>query len=98
MKRSEVYATKIQTASSGRELRASFQSTPIYHYELRLNFLRQAAYNTIVDEVATLKTFFDTMLGAWRDLREAVALQNRVASDDWNHYEVWPGGGRRGQM
>jgi hypothetical protein len=65
VKRSAVYATKIQTSSSGKELRASFQSTPRYHYELRMNFLRQAAFNTIVDEVATLKAFFDMMLGAW---------------------------------
>ena len=65
IKRSEIYATKIQTSVSGKELRASFQSTPRYRYELRLNFLRQATYNTVTDEVAQLKTFFDTMLGAW---------------------------------
>ena len=65
IKRSEIYATKIQTSVSGKELRASFQSTPRYRYELRLNFLRQAAYNTVTDEVAQLKTFFDTMLGSW---------------------------------
>lgn len=65
VKRSEIYATKIQTSSSGKEMRASFQSTPRYRYELRLNFLRQAVYNTATDEVAQLKTFFDTMLGSW---------------------------------
>lgn len=29
----------------------------------------------------------ENVLTAWRDLREAVALRNRAACDDWNSYE-----------
>ena len=50
IKRMPVYATKIQTASSGKELRASFQSTPRFRYSLPLNFLRQAVLNMDADE------------------------------------------------
>lgn len=65
IKRSEVYATKIQTSASGKELRASFQSTPRYKWDMKLNFLRQAGYQTVQDEVALLGSFFTSMKGSW---------------------------------
>lgn len=65
IKRMPVYATKIQTASSGKELRASFQSTPRFRYSLPLNFLRQAVLNMDADEAAQLLAFFDTHKGRW---------------------------------
>ena len=66
VKRSEVYSTKVQTSSSGKELRASFWGVPIYRYEIPLNFLRQTTfYNASSDEVAQLKAFFETMRGKW---------------------------------
>ena len=66
VKRTPVFATKIQTAASGKELRASFQAFPRYRYELRMNFLRQANnYNALSDEAATLMTFLAQHKGAW---------------------------------
>jgi hypothetical protein len=58
--RSAVYATGIQTSSSGVEVRASFQSTPRYRYELAINFLRNN-----VGELASLYSFIDTQRGSW---------------------------------
>jgi hypothetical protein len=65
IKRTPIYATKVQTASSGKELRASFQSTPRYRYSLPLNFLRQAVLNATNDEAAQLLAFFGTHKGKW---------------------------------
>jgi len=66
VKRAPVFATKIQTASSGKELRASFQAFPRYRYELRMNFLRQGGYyNTLADEAGTLNAFFMKHRGSW---------------------------------
>lgn len=66
VKRAPIFATKIQTAASGKELRASFQAFPRYRYELRINFLRQAnSYNTVSDEAATLMSFLAQHRGAW---------------------------------
>ena len=66
VKRTPVFATKIQTSSSGKEQRASFQAFPRYRYELRMNFLRQAnSYNTVSDEAATLMNFLAQHRGAW---------------------------------
>lgn len=63
--RSTVYATMIQGASSGKELRASWQAFPRHRYTLQVNFARQAGFsaNTLTDEVATLQQFFDAHLG-----------------------------------
>ena len=65
IKRTPVYATKVQTASSGKELRASFQSTPRFRYSLPLNFLRQAVLNMDGDEAAQLLAFFGAHKGKW---------------------------------
>ena len=88
IKRTPVYATKIQTASSGKELRASFQSTPRYRYALPLNFLRQAVLNATNDEVDQLLTFFGAQKGRWDSfwLPDSMVL-NQVpngASEDAN--------------
>ena len=101
IKRREVYATKVQTSASGKELRASFQSTPIYKWELKFNFLRQTGYNTAVDEVAQLKTFFDTMLGSWDSFLfncpvDGVQRRVRFEGDEMDLTQiasnVWEGG------
>ena len=65
IKRTPVYATKVQTASSGKEMRASFQSTPRFRYSLPLNFLRQAVLNMDGDEAAQLLAFFGAHKGTW---------------------------------
>ena len=88
IKRTPVYATKVQTASSGKELRASFQSTPRYRYSLPLNFLRQAVLNTTSDEVDQLLAFFGAQKGRWDSfwLPDA-AVMNQIpngASEDAN--------------
>ena len=67
VKRSEAFSTFVQVAASGKELRASYASTPVFHYELTFNFLRQAGYSplTVFDELATLTGFFETHKGMW---------------------------------
>jgi hypothetical protein len=65
--RKEIYSTIVQSAASGKELRAGLWSTPRYSYQLNLNFVRQSGFsvNTLVDELITLVTFFETHKGKW---------------------------------
>jgi hypothetical protein len=65
--RKEIYSTIVQSAASGKELRAGLWSTPRYSYQLNLNFVRQSGFsvNTLVDELSTLVTFFETHKGKW---------------------------------
>lgn len=65
--REQLYATAVQVAASGKELRASWWSTPRYRWQLTLNFARQAGFsiNTASDEAAALTTFFQTHRGRW---------------------------------
>lgn len=60
--RTPMYATKIQTSTSGKELRCSWQSTPRYHYTLAIEALRTTKNG---DEVATLMNFIDTHKGSY---------------------------------
>lgn len=87
IKRTPVYATKIQTASSGKELRASFQSTPRYRYALPLNFLRQAVLNASNDEAAQLLAFFGAHKGRWDSfwLPDAMAI-NLIGNGDCSNH------------
>lgn len=61
-RRRPIYATKIQTASSGKELRAAFQIFPRYRYNLSFEFLRSDAVFT---ELQTLQGLFSRHLGQW---------------------------------
>jgi len=65
--RTPVYATMIQAAASGKELRASLQSYPRYRFTLQLNFARQAGYstNTPFDEAGTITRFFMAHMACW---------------------------------
>lgn len=65
--RMPVYATLVQVAASGKELRASFQTFPRYKWELTLNFVRQVGFSaaTPTDEAGTLQRFFMAHLGQW---------------------------------
>ena len=65
--RTPVFATMIQAAASGKELRGTFQSFPRYRFTTQLNFARQAGYssNTPSDEAGTLTRFFMAHLGEW---------------------------------
>lgn len=65
VKRTELYSTLVQPAASGKELRATFWSTPKFQYELTFNCFRQTGFsaNTVSDELAALQTFFESQLG-----------------------------------
>ena len=78
IKRSTIYATKVQTSASGKELRATFQATPIYKWDLKMNFLRQAGYNTATDEVAQLGQLFVNLKGAWDSFLFTDTVDNTV--------------------
>jgi hypothetical protein len=80
IKRTPIFATKIQTASSGKELRASFQSTPRYRYSLPLNFLRQAVLNADTDEVAMLLNIFNAAKGRWDSFLYTDPYSNTAAN------------------
>jgi hypothetical protein len=62
--RTPVYATLIQTSSSGKEGRAVFQSTPRYKFSLAFEFLRSPARGGIyTTEAQALVDFFDLQKG-----------------------------------
>ena len=67
IKRTPVYSTLVQTSPSGKEVRASFQATPRWKYEIPVNFLRMLAFSaqTVIDEMKTLQAFFHTMKGRY---------------------------------
>jgi len=67
VKRSEIYSTLVQPGATGKEQRASFQSTPRFQFDLTFNFFRQTGFsaNTVSDELAALQTFFETQKGQW---------------------------------
>jgi hypothetical protein len=82
IKRTAIFATKVQTASSGKELRASFQSAPRYRYVLPLNFLRQAVLNAATDEVATLLAIFNAAKGRWDSFLLTDAYSNTATAQN----------------
>jgi len=58
--KSPTFSTRVQTAVSGKELRAAFWATPIWYYTLVYEFLRNtAAFN----ELQTLLGFFNARQG-----------------------------------
>jgi uncharacterized protein (TIGR02217 family) len=65
--RTTTFSTLIQTAASGKELRASFWTTPRWVYEMTINFVRQSGFSakTLVDELQQLASFFNAVRGAW---------------------------------
>jgi len=67
VKRGEMYSTMIQAAASGKELRASFQSSPRVQYELTLNAVRQSGFSNRVfsDEPNQLRALMAAVRGRW---------------------------------
>lgn len=63
------YATTVQSSSSGKEQRASWQSTPRYTYQVRFNFLRSdvAAPSPYAanNEMSVVQKFIDDHKGQW---------------------------------
>lgn len=66
IKRRAIYKTKVQESASGKELRASFWSTPRYRYSLTFAFLRSRdsllEYQTLADFVGRHQGQFETFL------------------------------------
>ncbi len=66
LKRKPSYATSIQTASSGAELRASWQTYPRYKYTLSIEFLRSAAvyaeFQRVMSAIEQVAGSYDTFL------------------------------------
>lgn len=62
VRRSAVYATKVQVSASGYETRLALQSTPRVDYVLDIEFMRT---RTPYSEVQTVVTFIHAHLGAW---------------------------------
>jgi len=60
--RRPVFSTGIQVSASGKELRASWWSTPRYEYDLTFEILREDSSFT---EVSTLLAFIAARLGAY---------------------------------
>lgn len=97
-----VYDTKIQTSRSGKEVRAAYQSTPRYRYELKFNFMRKTVPGG-GNDVQTLLDFFNTHRGRWDDflfVDPYTTLQVRVRFDmdaldfkRWMDPNVWDNGG-----
>lgn len=58
--RTTVYATKVQTSSSGMERRARFQATPVYKFNFKINSLNTARAG---NELNTLVAFFESNSG-----------------------------------
>jgi hypothetical protein len=62
LRRTPATATEIQTASSGKELRATWQSYPRYKYQLHIEFLRSAA---VYADFQRVMTAFVSALGQY---------------------------------
>ena len=60
-----IWSTAVQSATSGKEQRAAWWSSPKYTWDLTLNFLRQTGFSlqTSFDEAATLSAFFTSVQG-----------------------------------
>lgn len=56
------WCTKIQSAVSGRELRAAFRSSPLYKFSLSYEVLREAS---AYQELQTLMAFFNARQGSF---------------------------------
>ena len=91
VERSTSYATTVQTSSSGKEQRASWQSTPRYTYRLRINFMRSAVaapspYQAL-NELTVIQGFIDDHKGQWdsflfNDPVDGVQRRVRFTSDE----------------
>lgn len=67
VRKTPIWSTKVQTAVSGRELRAAFYSTPIYKFGLALNVLRsgaEAEFQSIIGFFNSRRGRFDNFLFA----------------------------------
>lgn len=82
VKRTPFFATGVQPAPSGKELRISYQSTPRWRYEIPLNFLRMPGFsaNTSSNEVATILAIFHAVKGKWDSFLYTDPYSNTAAA------------------
>jgi uncharacterized protein (TIGR02217 family) len=76
--RSPTWSTKIQTAVSGKELRAAFWSTPIWKYTLVYEFLRTAS---AFQELQTLFGFYNQRQGQFDSFLFSAPDDNSVTAE-----------------
>ncbi len=67
VKRTPVFSTQVAVAASGKELRASYQSTPRWKYEIPLNFVRVSGFSSLTpsNEMAAILGLFNSVKGMW---------------------------------
>lgn len=82
--RTPVWSTRVQRVASGRELRASYYSAPLWEFSLRYEFLRE---RSLLREKSQLEAFFNARAGRglsfwFRDRSEPAVARNQFASGD----------------
>jgi hypothetical protein len=82
IKRTPVFSTVVQTAASGKELRASYQGTPRWRYEIPLKFARVTGFstNTITNEMAAILGLFNAVKGKWDSFLYTDPYSNTAAN------------------
>lgn len=78
VERSPMFTTGVQTAASGREIAAAYESTPRYRWKIRYNVLRSRA---ALVETQKLWGFFNSRLGRWGVFYYLDPLDNTVAAE-----------------
>jgi uncharacterized protein (TIGR02217 family) len=79
VRKTPIWNTKIKTAVSGKELRASFYSTPLYKFGLSFNVLRAGAEA----ELQTLVGFFNDRRGRFDSFLFDDASDNAVTAQSF---------------
>jgi len=87
------FATKIQTASSGREYRASLMANPIYTLNLKYNFLlmRRQELQTLIGFFLARKGAFDSFLYEHPDDSTVVDQQIGIANGSTLSFQLLRG-------
>jgi len=76
VRRKATFATKVQTATSGRELRASWQSRPKHEYQITFDGLVTDGEGRTQPE--TLMAFYNSMRGAYGTFNFTDPLDGQV--------------------
>ena len=67
VKRTPLWATDVQAAASGKELRVQWYSSPRWKYDIPLNFARVSGFSaqTPSNEMAAVNSLFSSVQGCW---------------------------------
>jgi hypothetical protein len=97
------FATEVQTAVSGKELRATFQTgTPRFEYSLKLNFARRAGFSVLTpqDEILALLKCYNAARGKLNPLLlidpvngEAESVQIAIGDGSTKTFQLIDDGG-----